>query len=91
MVGFAAETANVSGGLLAEGKRKLEAKGADLLVVNEVGRAGTGFGSKTNRAAILSVGGGDASLREWTKAELAAALCERIAGLLGERDREAAD
>jgi phosphopantothenoylcysteine decarboxylase/phosphopantothenate--cysteine ligase len=85
LVGFAAETADVQGGLLEEGRRKLEAKGADLMVVNEVGRPGTGFGSETNRAAILSRDGDVPSLAEWTKAELAAALCDRVAGALRQR------
>ena len=39
----------------------------DLVVVNEVGRPGTGFGSDTNRAAILSRHGADTPLREWAK------------------------
>jgi phosphopantothenoylcysteine decarboxylase/phosphopantothenate--cysteine ligase len=83
LVGFAAET----GDFLAEGRRKLEQKGADLLVVNQVGAPGTGFGSDTNRAAILSSGSGDSTLREWTKAELAREIVDRLAGLL----REAGD
>jgi phosphopantothenoylcysteine decarboxylase/phosphopantothenate--cysteine ligase len=78
LVGFAAET----GDLEAAGRAKLEAKGLDLLVVNEVGRSGTGFGSDTNRAAILSAAGDDAPLRDWTKRELAAAICDRLASRL---------
>jgi len=78
LVGFAAETDDLEGG----GRAKLDAKGLDLLVVNEVGRPGTGFGSDTNHAAILSATGEDSPLREWTKRELAAALCDRIAALL---------
>jgi phosphopantothenoylcysteine decarboxylase/phosphopantothenate--cysteine ligase len=65
----------------AEGRRKLAAKGVDLMVVNEVGRVGTGFGADTDRAAILAAGGEDTPLRDWTKAELAAAICDRIAAL----------
>jgi phosphopantothenoylcysteine decarboxylase/phosphopantothenate--cysteine ligase len=85
LVGFAAETADVAGGLEAEGRRKLGAKGVDLLVVNEVGRAGTGFGSDTNRAAILSAGGDDDPIADRTKAELATAICDRVAALRGSR------
>jgi phosphopantothenoylcysteine decarboxylase/phosphopantothenate--cysteine ligase len=81
LVGFAAETNDVE----ASGRRKLERKGADLLVANEVGREGTGFGSDTNRAAILSAIGDDDPLRDWTKGELARALVDRIAGLLAGR------
>ena len=39
--------------------------------MNEVGREGTGFGSDTNVAMILSADGPDEPLRTWTKAELA--------------------
>jgi phosphopantothenoylcysteine decarboxylase/phosphopantothenate--cysteine ligase len=78
LVGFAAETDDVE----ASGRGKLERKGVDLLVANEVGREGTGFGSETNRAAILSRSGEDVPLRDWTKRELAAAICDRLAKLL---------
>ena len=81
LVGFAAETDNVVG----EGRRKLTEKNLDLLVANEVGRAGTGFGSETNRAAILAATGDDVELRDWTKADLAGAICDRLAGLLEAR------
>jgi phosphopantothenoylcysteine decarboxylase/phosphopantothenate--cysteine ligase len=78
LVGFAAETDDVE----AAGRRKLERKGLDLVIANEVGREGTGFGSETNRAAILSRTGEDEPLREWTKRDLAAAICDRLAKLL---------
>jgi phosphopantothenoylcysteine decarboxylase/phosphopantothenate--cysteine ligase len=78
LVGFAAETDDVE----AAGRAKLADKHLDLLVANEVGREGTGFGSETNRAAIVSRTGEDEPLRDWTKRELAAAICDRLAKLL---------
>jgi phosphopantothenoylcysteine decarboxylase/phosphopantothenate--cysteine ligase len=78
LVGFAAETEDVE----HEGRRKLERKGVDLVVANEVGRAGTGFGSETNRAAIVSRTGEDEPIREWTKRDLASAICDRLVKLL---------
>jgi phosphopantothenoylcysteine decarboxylase/phosphopantothenate--cysteine ligase len=78
LVGFAAETSDLEGA----GRRKLESKNLDLIVVNEVGRSGTGFGSDTNEAMILSREGDDEPLRSWTKRELAAAVCDRLAKLL---------
>ena len=78
LVGFAAETRDVE----ASGRDKLRRKGVQLLVANEVGREGTGFGSDTNRAAILAADGEDVAMREWTKRELAAAICDRLAKLL---------
>lgn len=83
LVGFAAET----GDLESEGRRKLAEKNLDLIVVNEVGRPGTGFGSRTNRAALLAATGQDVPLRDWTKAELAAAICDRLARGLARRER----
>jgi phosphopantothenoylcysteine decarboxylase/phosphopantothenate--cysteine ligase len=79
LVGFAAETADVE----AAGRAKLVAKGVDLLVANEVGRPGTGFGSETNHAAILDTTGDDVPLRAWTKAELARAIVDRVVARLG--------
>ena len=53
LVGFAAETAR--GAELAElGRGKLEAKGSDLIVANEVGRPDAGFGSDYSSAVIVS-------------------------------------
>jgi phosphopantothenoylcysteine decarboxylase / phosphopantothenate---cysteine ligase len=82
LVGFAAETSD----LAAAGEKKLRAKHLDLVVVNEVGREGTGFGSDTNVAMILSSDGPVEPLRTWTKAELAAAICDRVAGLVAGHD-----
>ena len=79
LVGFAAETDDV----IAAGRRKLEAKRLDLVVANIVGRDGTGFGSDSNEAAILDAAGDDATIRTWTKTELATAICDRLAALLG--------
>ncbi len=77
-VGFAAETEQV----VEAGQEKLRRKGVDLLVANEVGRPGTGFGSDTNRAAILVPDQPDVELREWTKFGLADALLDRVAAVL---------
>ncbi|HJV05167.1 MAG TPA: bifunctional phosphopantothenoylcysteine decarboxylase/phosphopantothenate--cysteine ligase CoaBC [Actinomycetota bacterium] len=78
LVGFAAETEDLE----AAGREKLRSKHLDVVVVNEVGRPGTGFEADTNRAMILSADGRDEPLREWTKADLAAAICDRLEWLL---------
>ena len=75
LVGFAAETDDV----VTAGRDKLARKGLDLLVANAVGRPATGFGADTNDAAIVAASGEDTPLRTWTKAELAAALWDRVA------------
>ena len=78
LVGFAAETEDLEG----EARRKLSEKNLDLIVANEVGRPGTGFGEETNRAAILGRGGDDEPPRLWTKPELASAIVDRASALL---------
>jgi phosphopantothenoylcysteine decarboxylase / phosphopantothenate---cysteine ligase len=78
LVGFAAETTDPE----TAARAKLASKGADVIVANLVGREGTGFGSDTNDAAIVTRTGEDEPLRTWTKSELASAICDRLAKLL---------
>jgi phosphopantothenoylcysteine decarboxylase/phosphopantothenate--cysteine ligase len=78
LVGFAAETDNVE----EAGREKLRSKHLDALVANAVGRDGTGFGSETNEATIILADGEDVPMRSWSKAELASAVCDLIAGFL---------
>ena len=49
VVAFAAETEDLE----ARGRRKMESKGADLIVVNDVGKAGIGFDAEQNEVLIL--------------------------------------
>ncbi len=58
LVGFAAETGDDTGDVLAHGRAKLARKGCDLLVVNEVG-GGRAFGRPDNAAVILDAEGGE--------------------------------
>jgi phosphopantothenoylcysteine decarboxylase/phosphopantothenate--cysteine ligase len=78
VVGFAAQTEDLE----ASGRMKLASKRLDLVVVNRVGREGTGFGAETNEAMILAAVGDDEPLRTWTKVELANALLDRVAASL---------
>ncbi len=52
VVGFAAETGDAEGDVLAHGRAKARRKGADLLAVNAVG-AGLGFGTADNAVTLL--------------------------------------
>jgi phosphopantothenoylcysteine decarboxylase/phosphopantothenate--cysteine ligase len=79
VVGFAAETDDVE----AAGRAKLASKGVDLLIANQVGRPGTGFGSDTDDAAVIDAAGDDVPLRRWTKRELANEILDRAVGRLG--------
>jgi phosphopantothenoylcysteine decarboxylase/phosphopantothenate--cysteine ligase len=82
-VGFAAESED----LLANARRKLEAKGLDLIVANDITAAGSGFGSDTNRVVILDRRGGEEQLPLLSKYEVAQRLWDRIVPLLPKKRR----
>ena len=72
IVGFAAET---SGDLGAAVRRKLRAKGADLVVGNRIGQEGAGFGTPTNAVHAADAAG---RAEEWPlmpKTEIAWRIC----------------
>jgi phosphopantothenoylcysteine decarboxylase/phosphopantothenate--cysteine ligase len=79
IVGFAAETDDV----LAHGRAKLAAKGADLLVVNEVG-AGLGFDVPENSATILAADGTTTDVPAGPKAALADVVWDLIAARMSD-------
>jgi phosphopantothenoylcysteine decarboxylase/phosphopantothenate--cysteine ligase len=81
VVGFAAET-----GSLERAADKLRRKGADLLVANDVAEPGSGFGTETNRVAILAADGSREDLPLLSKREVADRLLDRVADALDERD-----
>jgi phosphopantothenoylcysteine decarboxylase/phosphopantothenate--cysteine ligase len=72
LVGFAAETQNVE----KNARAKLERKGADLLVANDVSAPGVGFAHDTNAVTIFGSDGSvrDVSLNE--KSAIAKAVLE---------------
>lgn len=81
LVGFAAETA--SGEHLANlGRAKLAAKGADLIVANDVGARGAGFGWDRLCAVIVSEGS-SVDLGIADKRAVATRVVDAIAELLG--------
>jgi phosphopantothenoylcysteine decarboxylase/phosphopantothenate--cysteine ligase len=79
IVGFAAE----SGDLLAAARRKLERKGCDLLVANDVSREGAGFEGDTNAVCFLWPGGAVEELGLVAKSEVAARLLDHVEKLRG--------
>jgi phosphopantothenoylcysteine decarboxylase/phosphopantothenate--cysteine ligase len=70
VVGFAAETGDADGDVLTHGRAKLAAKGADLLVVNEVGHD-RGFERPDNAAVILGSDGTEVDVPHGLKEALA--------------------
>lgn len=79
-VGFCAETEDVE----KNARGKLAAKRLDLIVANEIGAAGSGFESDTNRVMIFSADGSSQSLPLMYKYLVAEAVIERVIALLPE-------
>jgi phosphopantothenoylcysteine decarboxylase/phosphopantothenate--cysteine ligase len=77
LVGFAAETGEVA----ARARTKLTEKGIDLLVANDVSRAGVGFEADDNEVLLLDRWGGELALPRMSKAAVADAILSRIVAL----------
>ncbi|MCY1238975.1 Coenzyme A biosynthesis bifunctional protein CoaBC [compost metagenome] len=81
IVGFAAETGDAHGDVLAYAEAKLRKKGCDLLVVNHVGE-GLVFGQDHNSVVILSRTGSEPQAASGSKDDVAAAVIDRISSEL---------
>ncbi|QSZ49023.1 bifunctional phosphopantothenoylcysteine decarboxylase/phosphopantothenate--cysteine ligase CoaBC [Arthrobacter sp. D5-1] len=77
IVGFAAETGDAQGDVLEHATAKLKRKGCDLLVVNQVG-IGRVFGQDENSVVILSDHGAEPQSAAGSKADVAAAVVDRV-------------
>jgi phosphopantothenoylcysteine decarboxylase / phosphopantothenate---cysteine ligase len=77
IVGFAAETGDAQGDVLEHATAKLKRKGCDLLVVNQVG-IGRVFGQDENSVVILSGHGAEPQSAAGSKADVAAAVIDRV-------------
>ena len=73
VIGFAAETENA----LQQGRAKLERKGVDAIVVNDVSREGTGFDADRNAATFLTADTA-IDLPEMTKQEMADRILDEV-------------
>ncbi len=78
LVGFAAETHDVE----VNARGKLERKGCDLLVVNDITEQGAGFGHDTNRVVVLAADGGRVEVPLATKAQVADRLLDEVVARL---------
>ncbi len=74
VVAFAAETEELE----ARGRAKLEAKGADLIVVNDVGRHDIGFDADDNEVLILGKDGGREHVSRRSKREIAERILDAL-------------
>jgi phosphopantothenoylcysteine decarboxylase/phosphopantothenate--cysteine ligase len=77
-VGFAAETEQ----LIRHAQEKLQKKGLDLLVANDVSRPESSFGSDTNKVLIFHASGAMEDLPLMPKAGVATAIWDRVVPLL---------
>ena len=78
VVGFAAETGDAEGDVLAHGAAKARRKGAGLLAVNAVGER-TGFGDVPNAVVVLDDQGREVARAEGSKTDVARALVDLVA------------
>jgi phosphopantothenoylcysteine decarboxylase / phosphopantothenate---cysteine ligase len=81
IVGFAAETHDV----VERGRRKLERKGVDLLVVNDVSAPGVGFDHDTNAVVILEADGSATEIPLTSKDAVSDAVLDRVIAHLDEK------
>jgi len=81
LVGFAAETED----LVENAAAKLQAKGLDMIIANDVTAADAGFEVDTNRVTLLAA---DGSREDWpllSKDEVAARIMDRVVAELEAR------
>ena len=74
VVAFAAETEDIE----ANARKKLIEKNVDIIVANEVGKEGSGFGSDVNRLTVVGSDGSARNLGPDTKKRLASLLIEEF-------------
>jgi phosphopantothenoylcysteine decarboxylase/phosphopantothenate--cysteine ligase len=84
VVAFAAETTNV----LENAQAKLQRKGVDLLVANDVVAPGAGFEHETNEVTLLGRDGLKESVSLRSKEDVAMAILARVASLLSKETHE---
>ncbi len=81
VVGFAAESHDV----IPAAQRKLERKGCDLIVANDISRSDAGFNVDENAVSFVWPEGEIEELALLPKSQVAAELLDRVEKLLGER------
>jgi len=77
-VGFAAESED----LVANAKKKLETKGLDLIIANDITESDAGFDVDTNRVIIIDKKGKTEELPLMSKRDVADRVLDRVKGLI---------
>jgi phosphopantothenoylcysteine decarboxylase/phosphopantothenate--cysteine ligase len=85
VVAFAAET----GDLEARGRRKMEAKGADLIVVNDVGRTDVGFDAPDNEVLLVAPDEPARQIPKTSKRQVADRIWDEVIRIRSARRSEA--
>lgn len=81
LVGFAAETSD----LVANARTKLERKGVDMIVANDVSAPQVGFGHSTNAVSLVTRGGGVREVPLADKREIAREILDEVIRIRGTR------
>jgi phosphopantothenoylcysteine decarboxylase/phosphopantothenate--cysteine ligase len=87
LVGFAAELGGDADARLARARAKLVEKGCDVVVLNDVGAPGIGFGSDENAVTLLFGDRSSEALERAPKAVLANEIWDRLSPRLREAGR----
>ena len=74
VVGFCAESEN----LLQNAKEKIQKKGCDFLVANDISRSDIGFSSDENEVTVLDKSGGAKTFEKASKSVIAREILEYI-------------
>jgi phosphopantothenoylcysteine decarboxylase / phosphopantothenate---cysteine ligase len=80
VIGFAAETENITANAMA----KLQRKGCDLIIANSVAQGTSTFGGETNQVQVIDARGAE-SWPPMSKAEVANGIMRRLAVELAQR------
>lgn len=83
VIGFAAESQNV----IANAKKKLVSKGADMIVANDITLKGSGFKSDENKVSFVYKNKNATSFDLMKKSELADIILDNLAVLLKDRKK----
>jgi phosphopantothenoylcysteine decarboxylase/phosphopantothenate--cysteine ligase len=83
VVGFAAETEN----LLGHAQEKLKKKNLDLIVANNVSKAGIGFGSDDNEVTIIERSGSTKKVPRMSKDEVASIILDTVRKVIKKRKK----
>ncbi len=87
IVGFAAETEN----LIEHASEKLKKKNLDLIVVNDVSKAGIGFGSDENEVIIIEKSGSTKRVPQLSKDEVAKIILDSVKKIMRKRKKAKED